>query len=72
MRNIDAIARSETGTGDNLNDKMKDSVKQIKVLALLPIFPVSHSRLSIQNTHSDLGNRHQNIDGLMDFRGYST
>ena len=41
MRDIDTIARGGTGTGDNLNDKMKDFIKEIKVLALLPIFPVS-------------------------------
>ena len=46
MRDIDAIARGGTGTGDHMNDMMKDSIKQIKVLALYPVFPVSHSRLS--------------------------
>ena len=43
MRDIDAIARGGTGTGD---DVVKDSIQQIKVLALLPVFSVSHSRLS--------------------------
>ena len=46
MRDIDAIARGGSGTGDNMNVMMKDSIKQIKVLALLSVFPVSHSRLS--------------------------
>ena len=46
MRDIDALARGETGTGDDMIDMMKDSINQIKVLALLPVFPVSHSRLS--------------------------
>ena len=61
MREIDAIARGGTGTEDNLNDMVKDSIKQVKVLALLPVFPVSHS--NIQNTHPALGNRNQNIGG---------
>ena len=38
MRDIDAIARDGTGTGDNVKDMMKDSIKQIKVLALLLAF----------------------------------
>ena len=46
MRDIDAIAQSATGNEDDMNDMMKDSLKQIKVLALLPVFPVSRSRLS--------------------------
>ena len=46
MRDIDAIARGGTGTGDNMNDITRESIKQIKVLALLPVFPVSHSILS--------------------------
>ena len=29
-----------------MNDMMKHSIKQIKVLTPLPVFPVSHSRLS--------------------------
>ena len=47
MRDIDAIARGGTGTGDsdNMTDMMKDSIEQIKVLAPLPVFPASHSRL---------------------------
>ena len=45
MRDIDAMARGETGTGDNMNDMLKDSIKRIKVLALLPVFPALHSRL---------------------------
>lgn len=47
MRDIDDIARSGTGTGDNMKDMMRDSIKQIEVLALLQtVFPVSHSILS--------------------------
>ena len=46
MRDIDAIARGGTGTGDDMNDTMKDSIKQIKVFALLSVFPVLHSILS--------------------------
>ena len=38
MRDIDAIARGGTGTEDNMNDIMKDSIKKIKALALLPVF----------------------------------
>ena len=40
MRDIDAIVRGGTGTRDDMNDMMKDSIKQIKVLALLSVFPV--------------------------------
>ena len=40
MRDIDALARGGTETGDSINDMMKDSIKQIKVLALLPVIPV--------------------------------
>ena len=40
MRDIGAIARGGTGTGDDMNDMVKDSIKQIKVLALLPVIPV--------------------------------
>ena len=71
MRDIDTLARGETGTGDDMNDMMKDSIKQIKVLALLPVFPVSHSRLP--RTHIlpwviAIGTSVV----VMDFRGYST
>lgn len=63
MRDIDAIARGGIGTGDNMNDIMKDSIKQIMVLALLPVFLVSRSKLSRIHTHSALGNRNRNIGG---------
>ena len=43
MQDIDAIAQDGTVTKDNMNDNMKGSIKQIKVLALLPAFPVSRS-----------------------------
>ena len=46
MRDIDAIARGEIGTGDNMNDMLKDSIKHIEVPALSPVFPVLRSRLS--------------------------
>ena len=46
MRDIDAMARRGTETGDDMNNMMQDSIEQIKVLALLPVFPVSRSRLS--------------------------
>ena len=62
MRDIDAIARGGTGTGDNMNDMIKDAIKQIRVLALLPVFLVSHSRL-FKNTHPALGDRNRNIGG---------
>ena len=62
MRDIDAIARSGTGTQDNMNNMTKDSIRQIKVLAPLPVVPVSHSRLS-KNTYPALGNRNRNING---------
>ena len=68
MRDIDAIARGGTGTGDNMNDMMKDSIKQIKVLALLPVFSVSHSRSS-KNTHPALANRNRNIGGCHGLSG---
>jgi hypothetical protein len=41
MRDIDAIARGGTGTADNMNNMIKDSITQIKVLALLRVYPVS-------------------------------
>ena len=71
MQDIDAIARGGTGTGDNMNDMIKDSIKQIKVLALLPVFPVSHSRLSrtlIPTWVIAIGTSVV----IMDFRVYST
>jgi hypothetical protein len=46
MRDIYAMARGGTETGDDMNDMMQDSIKQIKVLALLPVFPVLRSSLS--------------------------
>ena len=39
MRDIDAIARGGNRAGGNMNDMIKDSIKQIKVLTLLPVFP---------------------------------
>jgi protein-S-isoprenylcysteine O-methyltransferase Ste14 len=47
MRDIDAIARGGTAMADNMNNIMKDSIKQIKVLApsLLPVFQFHYSRL---------------------------
>ena len=68
MRDIDAIARGRTGTWDNMKDMIKDSIKQIKVLALLPVFPVSHSRSS-KNTHPALGNHNRNIGGCHGLSG---
>ena len=68
MKDIDAIARGGTGTGDNMKDMIKDSIKEIRVLALLPVFLVSHSRLS-KNTHPALGNRNRNIGGSHEFSG---
>ena len=59
MQGIDVIARGGTGTVDNM---LNNSIKQIKVLALLPAFPVSHSRLS-KNTHPALANHNRNIGG---------
>ena len=63
MRDIDATVRGGAGTGEDVNDMTKDSIKQIKVLALLPIFPVFFffSIKIIQNTHPALNNRNQNI-----------
>ena len=46
MQDIDAIARGGTGTGDDMDDMVENSIKLIKVLTLLPVFPVSYSRLS--------------------------
>ena len=68
MKDIDAIARGGTGTGDNMKDMIKDSIKELRVLALLPVFPVSHSRLS-KNTHPALANRNRNIGGSHEFSG---
>ena len=71
MRDIDAIARGRTGTGDNMNDMMKDSIKQIKVLAPLPVFPVSHSRLFRTHIPTWVIAIGTSVV-LMDFRVYST
>ena len=68
MRDIDIIARGDTGTGGDMNDIIKDSIKQIKVLALLHVFPVSHSRLP-KNTHPALGNRNRYIGGCHGLSG---
>ena len=38
MKDIDAIERGGTGTGDSMNDIVKNSIDQIKVLALLFLF----------------------------------
>ena len=70
MQDIDAIARGRTGTGDNIMNMMKDSIKQIKVLALLPVFPPSHSRLS-KSTHPALGNRDWKIRNIGGCHGLS-
>ena len=59
MRDIDSIARGGTGTGDNMNDMMKESIKQIKVLVMFPVFPVLDLRF-IKNTHPLLGSRNRN------------
>ena len=41
MRDIDAIVRRGTGTGDDMNGMMKDSIRQIKVISLWLVFPPS-------------------------------
>ena len=59
MRDINVMARGGTGTGDDMNDMMKDSIKQIKVL---PASSLSSFTLKIiQNTHPALGNRNLSI-----------
>ena len=68
MRAIDVMTRGGTGTRDNMKDMKKDSIKEIRVLALLPVFPVSHSRLS-KNTHPALGNRNWNVGGSHELSG---
>ena len=60
MRDIGVMARGGTGAEDNMKDMIKDSIKELRVLALLPVFPVLHSRLS-KNTHPALGNRNRKI-----------
>ena len=60
MRDINATVRGGTGTGNNLDGMMMDSIKQIKVPALFPVFPVSHSRL-FQTTHPALNDRNRSI-----------
>ena len=71
MRDIDVIARGGIGNGDNMNDMMKDSIKQIKVLALLPVFIFSRSRLS--RTHIlPWVIAIETLVAVMDFRVYST
>ena len=67
MRDIDAIVRRGTGTGDNMNGMMKDSIRQIKVISLFPVVPLSLK--VIQNTHPDLGNRNRNIGGCHGLSG---
>ena len=54
------MARGGTGAEDNMKDMIKDSIKELRVLALLPVFPVLHSRLS-KNTHPALSNRNRKI-----------
>ena len=68
MQGIDVMARDGTGTGDNMKDMIKDSINHIKVLALLPVFPVSRSILS-KNTHPALGNHNRNIGGCHGLSG---
>ena len=71
MRDIDAIARVGTGTGDDMNDIMKDSIERIKVLALLPVFPAIHSTLSRTHIPTWVIASGTSVV-LMDFRVYST
>lgn len=68
MRDIDAIARGGTGTGDDMNDIVKDSIKQIKVLVLLPVLPVSLLNI-IQNTFPALVNPNRNTGGYHGLSG---
>ena len=71
MRDIDATVRLGNGDGDNMNDMMKDSIKQIKVLALFPTFPASRSRLSRIHTQTYVFAIGTSVV-LMDFRVYLT
>ena len=46
MRDIDGMVRNETETANNMDDMVKDSIGQIKVPSLPPLFLVLHSRTS--------------------------
>ena len=69
MRDIDAIARGGTGTGENMEHLINDSIKQIKVLVLLLVFPISFTLKIIQNTHPALANHNRNISGCRGLSG---
>ena len=71
MQDIDSIARGGTGMGDNMNDMMKESIKQIKVLVLLPVFPVLHLRLSRTHIPSWVITIRTSV-AVTDFLAYST
>ena len=44
MQNIDGMVRDTIEATNRMNDVINDSIKRIKVISHLPLFPVARSR----------------------------